>query len=102
MELKARHYAAIKIQAFTRGSLQRIKFHRQLAWYREQERNRKLLEDYGRRVISDREASILQAVTTKISKSEILTTEEDRPGISCSACIHWYWWVKEARLGYYL
>ena len=45
--------------------MQRIKFHKQLGRYREKERDRKLMEDFGRRVISRVEA--LQPFTAKIS-----------------------------------
>ena len=48
--------------------MQRIKFRKQLGRYREKERDRQLMEDFGRRVISRMET--LQPFTAKISIPE--------------------------------
>ena len=58
--------------------MQRIKFCKQLGRFREKERDRKLMEDFGRRVISCMEASTLQPSTAKISIPT--TTEKDGEG----------------------
>ena len=59
--------------------MQRIKFRKQLGRFREKERDRKLMEDFGRRVISCMEASTLQPSTAKIS-IPTTTTEKDGEG----------------------
>lgn len=58
--------------------MQRIKFRKQLGRFREKERDRKLMEDFGRRVISCMEASTLQPFTAKISIPT--TMEKDGEG----------------------
>lgn len=60
--------------------MQRIKFHKQLGRYREKERDRKLMEDFGRRVISRVEA--LQPFTAKIS---VPTTTGEEKGRATNA-----------------
>ena len=67
---------------FFRGHLQRLKFHDQVARYREKERQQKLIEDFSRRVVAERKDFFLNLFTTKLSEPGIVGGEqEDKRGM---------------------
>lgn len=67
----------VQLIALCRGHLQRCRFKEQIAMFREQERNRKLMEEFASRLVGEQDESFLQNFMETLSLPETFMEEPD-------------------------